>query len=305
MFSQFMGHYPDRDVPVVELAGQLRQGIPSASVDGRVVRLWYDDELSKEGGVERRMIGSFWLHRFSLLCGEKDEVVPFLKLNDSNVTSITSSGPDIIIIFDQDPAKVGSAVKLFSEKKLPYMMVKRCLLTAPSDPSRKLDVAILDRITSFSGKARDAVDLHEVQAIHYGSIVWDNDVPIIKSGKFKFWDFARVKIGQLKKGDCVEVSLRVQSGRLRCALNGNNGTTFDHVEKWQTQGDQNITFLVAKNIPDAELSFHSMYPKGATTSAVIKKIEVSRINHNDSQGFFISGSIHGTVNLYEYLKQHL
>jgi hypothetical protein len=262
---------------VLELFAKLKKEVPQASTDGRIVSFWYDDNSTKkEGGADRRMIGSFWLHRFGLLTGEKDEPIPFLKLHDSDVTSIASSGPDIINIFDQDPAKVEDAVELFSKKQLPYLISKRCLLTASSDPSLKLVVAILDRTTSFSGNVKDAVDLHQIQVIHHGSIVWDHDAPLIKSGKFKFWDFARLKIGPLKKGDCIEVNLRVESGRLRCALNGNNSTIFDHIEKWPTQGDQKIAFTVTENIPDAELSFHSMYPKGSTTSAVIKKVEIKR-----------------------------
>jgi hypothetical protein len=277
MFAQFLGHYPDGDISVLELFAKLKKELPHASTDGRSVRFWYDDNSTKkEEGADRRMIGSFWLHRFGLLTGEKDEPIPFLKLNDSNVTSITSSGPDIIIIFDQDPVKVDDAVKLLSKKKLPYLISNQVLLIPPSDPSRKLTVAILNRTASFSGNARDAVDLHQIQVIHHGSIVWDHDVPVIKSGKFKFWDFARLKIGHLKKGDCVEVNLSVGSGRIRCALNGNNSTIFDHIEKWPTQGDQKIAFAVTENIPDAELSFHSMYPKGTTSSAVIKKVEIKR-----------------------------
>lgn len=273
MFAQMLGRYPYKDLPVLELALELRKALPKASVDGSVMRFWYDDDLARHGGGDRRMIGAFWLHTFGKLTGRDGSFVIFPKISDSDATAIAFSGPDRLVIFDQNPDQVSEGIDEIRSRKLPYRLAREFILHAPSDGSRTLNVAILDRdVHQNADVGLVTYDLMDIHVIHHGQFDKREEGVNLTSGFNKWWDFAKLPLGSLKKGENIHVRFQVESGNIRFALNVMESQLFEHIEKWPTSGEQELVLTAPQDLKDAWLSLHSMYPNGSRSGLLIKKI---------------------------------
>ncbi len=272
-FAQMLGHYRAKDIPVIELASALSEELPKAQQDGKVMRFWYDDDLSKPGGSDRRMIGAFWLHTFVKLLGEKELYVSFPIMSPGDAETIRSSEVNRIVIFDQDPMLVNRALEEIKTQKLPYTISKMTTLTALSDSKRTLSVAVLERnhplITEVS-----SVDFKGWNAYHNGKILSQTSTGTdLMSGKIKWWDFAELPIGSMKKGTSIVISCRVESGMIRFALHEGTGGILEQTEMWLTKNIQELILTAPCDIKDAVLTLHSMYPRGSQSQVFIEKVE--------------------------------
>ena len=272
MFSQMAGKYRSNDIPVIELASALGKELPKAPSDREVMRFWYDDDLTKPGGSERRMIGAFWLHTFGKLTGYKDGYVLFPQMDPRDAEAVRFSGVERIVIFDQDHSQVEKALKHIEDHGLPFQVSKRFLLSARSDNSRKLEVAILERTIPTLEQKISNLDPNQLRVFHGGKVVWKGEALELTSGAIKWWDFAKLPLGDLKKGDGLHLRFRIEEGMIRFSLNDKK-ENLEHVEKWTSDGDQVVELVASRDISDAFLSLHSMYPNGARSRLVIETIE--------------------------------
>ena len=257
---------------VIELASALGKELPKAPSDREVMRFWYDDDLTKPGGSERRMIGAFWLHTFGKLTGYKDGYVLFPQMDPRDAEAVRFSGVERIVIFDQDHSQVEKALKHIEDHGLPFQVSKRFLLSARSDNSRKLEVAILERTIPTLEQKISNLDPNQLRVFHGGKVVWKGEALELTSGAIKWWDFAKLPLGDLKKGDGLHLRFRIEEGMIRFSLNDKK-ENLEHVEKWTSDGDQVVELVASRDISDAFLSLHSMYPNGARSRLVIETIE--------------------------------
>jgi hypothetical protein len=213
--------YPRKDIPVLELATSLRQELPRAADDPKVMRFWYDDDLAKPGGGDRQMIASFWLHWFGKLRSEGDQVVPFPEMSEAQALSIAhSAGVDRVVIFDQDPNVVAKGLEVFKLRKLPFHVAKRIQLRAPSDPARTLDVALLERTPPSNVLSTEPWDTRNIKIVPHGTINNQGGAIEVTSGRVRWQEFARLPLGQLKKGEAVRLRFRIVNGMVRFSLHG-------------------------------------------------------------------------------------
>ena len=273
MFAQMLGFYPTQDIPVLELTFALQKELPKAAENGSVMRFWYDDDPGHPGGTDCRMIGSFWLHVFGKLTGEKDSYVSFPEMNASDADVISGSGMDRLVVFDQDSNQVAKALEVISARGLPFRVSKRVALNASSDPSRKLEVAILERI----GAAPDALvtpwDLHRIHSVNHGKLTWKGNAVELTSGTVKWWAFAKLPLGKLKKGESVRIRFKIDKGMIRFTLNDDKEQSVEHVGKWRMAGEQEIVLTAPRDLPDSSMSVDSMYPYGSRSRLLLEKIE--------------------------------
>ena len=273
MFSWIVGHYPSKDIPVLELTFALQKELPKAAEDGRVMRFWYDDDPGHPGGTDCRMIGSFWLHTFGKLTAEKDSYVSFPEMNASDAALISGSGMDRLVVFDQDPNQVAKALEVISARGLPFRVSKRVTLSAPSDPSRKLEVAILERMRPGTDASATPLDLRKIQAVNHGKMTLQGDAVELTSGTVRWWAFAKLPLGGLKKGESLRIRFKIEKGMIRFTLNDEKKESVEHVGKWRMADEQELILTAPRDLPDASLSLDSMYPYGTRSQVLIEKIE--------------------------------
>jgi len=271
IFSQFFGSYPSKDIPVLELALALQKEIPSARRDGEVIRFWYDDDHDKQGGSDRRMIGSYWLHTFGKLTGENEKFVPFPNMSSEDAEAINNSGVDRIVLFDQDTGKVTDALQKIRQAGLSFRELSRGILHSPSDSSRILDVAVLERNQPELEGTKTAIDLHGLELRSHGKINWMVPNVLLNSGPEKWACFAQLPLGDLKKGDRIHVQCRIRKGYVRFVLTG-GGADVWHVERWPIDGEQEVLLTAPKDLKDASLDFRNMYPNGSRSSLLIEGV---------------------------------
>jgi hypothetical protein len=269
-FAQFLGHYPRNDIPTLELAAALREALPQAANDARVMRFWYDDNPSTFEGENRRMIGSFWLHVFGQLRGEHDRVIPFPKMSAGDTAALSASGIDRIVILDQNLERISAAEKEIQEQCLPFHLARKTSLTASSDSSKKLALAILERDPTPRSSELPQ-DIHLIQALHGGILVWKNNALALTSGRIKSWDFACLPLGALKKGERLHIRCYIKQGNILFALN-NEDHPMTTLQKWAMPEEQVVTLIAPDDLSAASLSFQSMYPRGSRSQLVITKI---------------------------------
>ena len=276
MFSQMLGGYSANDIPVIELAAALGRELPKAPQDGEVMRFWYDDTLSKAGGSDRRMIGAFWLHTFGKLTGQEDSYVSFPVISPADSEAIRYSGVNRIVVFDQNPVLVNHAIDEFNMHQLPYTLSKMLTLAAPSDTTRRLTLAVLER-NPLTHTALSAVDYKGWSAFHNGAILSQSSQGTeLRSGKIKWWDFAKLPLGAMKKGESIVISCRVESGMISFALGEGEGKTLEHTSMWPTKEFQKLVLTAPHDVSDATLTLHSMYPGGSRSEVFIDKVEKAK-----------------------------
>jgi hypothetical protein len=273
MFAWIVGHYPATDLPLLELMFALRKELPKAVEDGSVTRFWYDDDFTHPGGADRRMIGAFWLHTFGKLTGESEKIVPFPKMSASDAAVISGSGVDRLVVFDQDPRQVNKSLEIIREKGIPFQVSKKTTLSAPSDPSRRLEVAILERMNSGTNVFTQAVNLHLLQAVNGGELAWKGAALELTSGTVRWWEFAKLPLGKLKKGESIRIRFRVEEGMIRFTLNDEKEHSMEHVGKWTMAAEQEIVLTAPRDLPDSSLSLDSMYPNGSRSRVLLKTVE--------------------------------
>ena len=265
MFSQMLGHYAAKDEPVLEIASRFRGIIPIAWLDQETTRFWYDDDLGKPGGGDRRMIGSFWLHYFGKLTGNGGDYVPFGLMDETNATAIGDNGPGRIVIFDQDPPKVSEAVSAIIAKGLPYTLSRREELMAASDSRRTLQVAILERLhPSFAPPPFAKVPWHPM---HRGRLlISDGEFVELQSSRIKWWDpLAEADLGHLRKGDKVVIPYAIRSGRIRFGLGERGKEPLVTDEKWPSGHLSMLELTVPIDMSDAVVSLRNRYPTGSSS----------------------------------------
>ena len=274
LFRQILGYYQSKDIPVLELATALRKKIPNAWVDTKVTRFWYDDDPAKTGGSDRRMIGSFWLHTFGKLTGYKEGMVPFPVIPDQDALAIVTSGVERIVIFDQKSAAVDDALKQVEAKRLPFTLFKRMTLHAAGDPSRILEVAILE---SQGFEKRDAFTPLDLSGIHYGGHEKlqeiDQKVQLTMTSN-KWWNQARLPLPIMKRGDQLRVRARIESGLVRFIL-GDDGLQFEeYTDRWPSIGIQEVVLTAPRDLPHPDLRLRSLFPNHSQSRLVIEVVGI-------------------------------
>lgn len=273
IFAQMLGYYRANDIPVIELASALRRELPPAPQDAEVMRFWYDDDLSKPGGSDRRMIGAFWLHTFGKLTGGKDAYVSFPRMSPGDADTIRYSGVNRVVIFDQDPTLVNQGIEEIKAQKLPYTLSKELTLAATSDSKRTLTVAVLERTRQPHTKV-SSVDFKGWSAYHNGLILSQSSAGTkLRSGKIKWWDFAKLPIGSMKKGSSIVITCRVETGIVNFALHDGEGEILERTSMWAAKDPQNLILIAPRDIENAMLTLHSMYPGGSQSQVDIEKVE--------------------------------
>ncbi len=273
MFSQMLGHYGAKDIPLLELASALSKELPKASSEGKVMRFWYDDDPAKSGGADRRMIGAFWLHTFGKLLGARDSYVVFPEMSSEDAEAIRSSSVNRMVIFDQNPALVNRALEEIKTYRLPYTISKRMTLRAESDSERTLEVVILERNPPLN-KPLSLIDFKGWSAYHRGRVLSQSaEGTDLLSAAIKGWDFAKLPLGFLKKGTSLIISCRVERGMIRFGLHDGGGETLEHVELWPTKNLEQVILTAPYDLKDAVLTLHSMYPGGSKSQVFIEKVE--------------------------------
>lgn len=265
MFSQTLGHYSAEDKPVLELALRLSRVIPSAWSDQVTTRFWYDDDTSKPGGSDRRMIGAFWLHYFGKLTGRDGGYIPFGVMDNADATTIDDNGPGRIVVFDQDPHKVSEAVSVILAKGLPYTVAKEEELAAGSDSRRTLQVAILERTPPSSERTLSAkVSWHPM---HRGRLLSsEGGATELLSSRIKWWDpLAEADLGHLRKGDRVAIPYTIRSGRIRFSLGERGKEPLVMAEKWPSDHESTLELTVPVDMTDAVVSLRNRYPTGSVS----------------------------------------
>jgi len=277
MFSQLMGHYDAKDVPVLELAGALRKELPKANTDGRITRFWYDDEVGTPRASDRRMIGAFWLHDFSKLSGAGGGFVAFPRISRQDAAIIDSSGVDRIVVFDQDESRINEALKAIRESRLPFLESRRFKLTSKSDSYRTFHVAVVERTSRKRQKNTEILPLKNIEVRNHGKIKGTVEGVGLTSNSTKWSDFARIPLGDVNMGDELHLRCRISSGLIRFALNGQTETDLLHFEKWASDGIQEIVIISPKDLGQAFVSLQNMYPNGSKSGIEIEHAEILRV----------------------------
>jgi hypothetical protein len=274
LFRQILGYYQSKDIPVLELATALRKEIPTAWVDAKVTRFWYDDDPAKTGGSDRRMIGSIWLHTFGKLSGEKESLVPFPIITDRDSIAISSSGVARLVIFDQKSASVDEALKQLEESRLPFNLYKRITLHAASDPSRVLEVAILERQDLEKHGAFMPLDCSGIQCGGHEKLQWIGQKARLTMTSNKWWNQARLPLPPLKRGDRLRVRARIESGRVRFIL-GDDGLQFEeHADRWPSNAIQEVVLTASMDLPHPDLRLRSLFPNHSQSRLVMEMVGI-------------------------------
>jgi hypothetical protein len=276
MFRQILGYYQPRDIPVLELAAAMRQEIPSAWSDTKVTRFWYDDDPARPGGSERRMIGSFWLHAFGRLTGEKESFIPLPAMTDGNAKVILHSGVERLVIFDQDTKIVDQALKQIQENWLPFALSKRMTLQSGSDPSRLLDVAILERPELAKRTDFTPIDLLGIHCGGHEKLQLIGQKARLTMTSNKWWNQARLSLPALKKGDRLRVRARIESGFVRFILGEDALQLEEHTDRWPSSSVQEVVFTASTDLPNPHLGLRSMYPNHSQSRLVLEMVGIEK-----------------------------
>ncbi len=276
MFSQMLGHYAAKDEPVLEIASRFREMIPSAWSDQATMRFWYDDDLGKPGGSDRRMLGSFWLDYFGKLTGKDGVYVPFGVLDDASAAAIYDNGPDRMVIFDQERQKVDAAIAAIMTKSLPYTLSRQEELVAASDSRRKLQVAILERWHPSSGPSPAAK--FSWHPMHRGRLLAsDGSATEFLSSRIKWWDpLAGADLGNLRKRDKVVVNYKIRSGRIRFGLGERGKEPLVTVEKWPSDDEAKLELTAPEDIDHAVITLRNRYPTGSLSRIRVGAVQVMK-----------------------------
>ena len=276
MFSQMLGNYSANDIPVLELAGLLRKELPSAWEDTKITRFWYDDDPAKTDGSDRRMIGSFWLHTFGKLVGYKEGMVSFPVITNQDANAIAPSGVERIVIFDQKPTEVDTALMSIEESRLPFTLFKRVTLHAVSDPARLIEVAILERQDL---EKRGAFTLLDFSGIHCGGhekLQWIGQKACLTMTSNKWWNQARLPLPPLKRGDRLRVRARIESGFVRFILGEDALQLEEHTDRWPSSAFQEVVFTASTDLPNPHLGLRSMYPNHSQSRLVLEMVGIEK-----------------------------
>jgi len=277
MFSQLMGHYVANDVPVLELAGALREELPKANEDARITRFWYDDEVGTPPASDRRMIGAFWLHNFSKLSGAGGGFVAFPRISQEDAAIIDPSGVDRIVVFDQDESRLNEALKSIGESGLPFLESRRFKLTSKSDSCRSFNVAVVERKSQKKSKNTELFPLQNIEGCNHGMIKGTAEGVGLTSNSTKWSEFARIPLGDVNMGDEVHLRCRISRGLIRFSMNGKTETDLLHFEKWASEGTQEIVIISPKDLGQAFVSLQNMYPNGSKSGIEIEHVEILRV----------------------------
>lgn len=276
IFRQILGYYQLKDIPVLELAAALRREVPTAWSDTKVTRFWYDDNTAKPGGSDRRMIGSFWLHTFSKLTGENESLVPFSMIATPDAEAITSSGVERIVIFDQGSAEVDEALKKIEERRIPFVLSKRVTLHSGSDSQRMLEVAILDRHDLENHCMLIAIDLRGIRYGAHEKLKLEGGKARLTMSSNKWWNQAKLPLPFMKQGDRLRVKANIDSGRVRFIL-GDEALQFEeHVDRWPSNGLQEMVLTAPMDLPHPELGIRSLYPNRSQSRLLFEEIGIDR-----------------------------
>jgi len=276
IFRQFLGYYQPKDIPVLELAAALRREVPMRWSDTKVTRFWYDDDLAKEGSSDRRMIGSFWLHTFGKLTGEKENLVPFTRITAPNAEAITISGVERIVIFDQKLAEVDQALKTIEESRLPFVLTKRITLHAKSDPVRVLEVAVLERQGMEKRGEFKAVELSGIRCGGHEKLQLEGGKARLTMSSNKWWNQAKLPLPSMKQGDRLRVKANIESGRVRFILGDEDLQFEEHADRWPSNGTQEMVLMAPMDLPHPELGMRSLYPNHSQSRLLLEEIGIER-----------------------------
>jgi hypothetical protein len=271
MFSWIAGHYQSNDIAVLELAADLENELPKAATDGRVMRFWYNDEKSTES-MDTEMIGACWLHPFCKLLGKDGHYVPFLKMESADASAISESGTEIIVIMDKSPDQVARASKVIEEAGIPFHIVKTETLISRNDSAHRLSLAIVER-NKTSPSNSIPIDLRNMKILHQGSFATTNNGIRITSPSIKGWDFVKIPVGTLQKGEAVAIRFKMRKGLMEFSINDKSNPHLDAVEKWPYNNDDQIFLVAPFYLSDAWVSLASMYPTGSVSSVTIENVE--------------------------------
>jgi hypothetical protein len=276
IFRQILGYYPPKDIPVLELAAALRREVPTAWSDTKVTRFWYDDDLAKEGSSDRRMIGSFWLHTFGKLTGDKESLVPCSIITTPDAEAITASGVERIVIFDQKSAEVDQALKKIEESRLPFFLSKRITLHAKSDPVRVLEVAVLERQGMEKRGELTELDLSGIRCGAHEKLQLTDGKARLTMSSNKWWNQAKLPLPPLKRGDRLRVRERIESGLVRFSLGDDELQFEEHTDRWPSNGIQEVMLTAPMDLPHPDLGLRSLYPNHSHSRLLLEAIGIER-----------------------------
>jgi hypothetical protein len=147
-------------------------------------------------------------------------------------------------------------------------------LRAPSDPARTLDVALLERTPPSNVLSTEPWDTRNIKILTKGTINNQGGAIEVTSGRVRWQEFARLPLGQLKKGEAVRLRFRIVNGMVRFSLHGDQQMLFfENVGKWPTADKQEIVLTAPLDVPDAILGLESLYPNGSLSHLLIYQIE--------------------------------
>jgi hypothetical protein len=276
IFRQILGYYQPKDIPVLELASALKREVPMAWSDTKVTRFWYDDDLAKEGSSDRRMIGSFWLHTFGKLTGDKESLVPCSIITTPDAEAITSSGVERIVIFDQKSAEVDQALKKIEESRLPFFLSKRITLHAKSDPVRVLEVAVLERQGMEKRGELTELDLSGIRCGVHEKLQLEGGKALLTMSSNKWWNQAKLALPAMNCGDRLRVRVRIKSGFVRFIL-GDEALQFEeHTDRWPSEGLQEVILTAPMDLSHPELGMRSCFPNHSQSSLRLEVVEIEK-----------------------------
>jgi hypothetical protein len=274
IFTWTLGHYVEKDIPVLELVSAIQKEIPKAADDPRMTRFWWDDDAVHHGAMERRMIACFWLESFGKLTDDHGSAVPFLNLTSANATAISASGVERLVIFDQDPGQVTKAIELLQEKEIPFHVSKRVSLSAPSDPSRKLELAILEREKMDPTLTSTPWDLNLFHSKNHGRKRWCDNAIELTSGTARWLEFSKLSLKDLKKGERLRLHFKVEQGMVRFLFHDDLDADFSaNAEQWHVTGDHEVELTASRDLHAPMLSVENMYPNGSRSRLLIYSVE--------------------------------
>ena len=276
MFRQVLGYYQSKDIAVLELAADLRRQVPTAWSDTKVTRFWYDDDSSRPGGSCRRMIGSFWLHTFGKLTGEKENLVPIPMITASDAEAITSSGVERIVIFDQNSAQVDEALKRIEECRLPFILSKRVTLHAASDSKRMMEVALLERQDLEKRGALTALELSGIRCGGHEKLQLIDGKARLSMNSNKWWNQAKLPLPSMKRGDRLRVRVRIDSGLIRFILAEEDLIFDEHTDRWPSNDSQEVVLTAPRDLPHPDLGLRSLYPNHSRSRLVLEAVGIEK-----------------------------
>jgi hypothetical protein len=188
--------------------------------------------------------------------------------------AISSSGVARLVIFDQKSATVDEALKQVEASRLPFTLIKRITLHAPSDPARVLDVGILERQDLEKHGAFMPLDLTGIHCGDHEKLQWIGQKARLTMTSNKWWNQAGLPLPPLKRGDRLRVRARIESGRVRFILSEDVLQLDEHTDLWASNSIQEVVLTAPMDLPHPDLRLRSLYPHHSQSRLVLEMVGI-------------------------------